>query len=192
MGNIRFNSDQLDNKNSGHCSLFLFALLILSTLSLSACQPNTQKSQAKDRIIYSGPMMGTQYRITVLLDQVQNEEEANIRNKRIEESVVAAMNSVNSSMSTYINDSELSLLNKASSQQAVTLSSDLHQVIEESLLISRMSEGAFDITLGKAVSLWGFGADGRIEIAPSDEILESLFSSVGYQHIALELSLIHI
>ena len=138
MGNIRFNSDQLDNKNSGHCSLFLFALLILSTLSLSACQPNTQKSQAKDRIIYSGPMMGTQYRITVLLDQVQNEEEANIRNKRIEESVVAAMNSVNNSMSTYINDSELSLLNKAPSQQAVTLSSDLHQVIEESLLISQM------------------------------------------------------
>lgn len=183
-------------KNSEHGSLFLvylryffqrlslpFRTLNLVTffcalLLLSACEPNGPPHK---KVTFSGPMMGTQYRVTVLLD-----EKSQTKVNEIEKNIVHAMTSVNQSMSTYLPDSELSKLNRAEKNTKLSLSEPLYNVIKESLRVSELSKGAFDITVGRAVNLWGFGSGGKIIEYPSDKQLEQIKHSTGYQNIQLE------
>ena len=181
VAKIRIYSIVLQIKNSGLCSLFLFVVVLLG---LSACEPQSLTTQEK--VVYSGPIMGTQYRITMLLDSIDDKTLSEQRYKTIEEKVVGVMESVNNSMSTYIEDSELSQLNKAPSNNAINLSDGLFEVIQESLLISQMSDGAFDITLGNVVNSWGFGERGRIDTVPDDDVLNELKSRVGYQNLLMK------
>ena len=53
-------------------------------------------------------------------------------------------------------------------------------------MISKLSEGAFDITVGEAVRLWGFGADARINRKPTAEKLLKLKESCSYTQLQLE------
>ena len=124
--------------------------------------------------------MGTQYRIIVRL-----KDDELIEADNIEKELIDAMQSVNNSMSTYIPESELNKLNNASTGKPIELSSQLHDVIQESQAISKLSEGAFDITLGKVVNLWGFGKNGKINKAPTEQVLTQMIQSVGYQKIEL-------
>ena len=65
---------------------------------------------------------------------------------------------VDNRMSTYKSDSELMQLNAAFVDEPVYVSSDLIRLILESKKISEISGGAYDITSGALVNLWGFGA----------------------------------
>lgn len=158
-------------------ALKTIALICLFSL-LSACQPNTPQLT---KVVFTGPMMGTQYRITVLLDE---HTEANV--DAIEKSVVTSMESVNQTMSTYLPDSELNKVNSLNAGSELRLSKSLYDVIQESIYISELSNGAFDITIGKAVNLWGFGSAGNISEYPNDQELEQLKQSTGYQNIQLQ------
>ncbi len=182
-------------KNSEPSSLFLYGLgslkllrlatLITVVLTLSACHPETEEW------VFSGPIMGTQYRVTVvslgdpsLGDLYLGDLE--LDQKRLERKIVDAMEAVNQSMSTYIPDSELSKFNRLKAGESAQLSPGLLEVMDEALQISKQSNGAFDVTLGKAIRLWGFSEDGQIETKPSPEELNKLKQSVGYQNLALE------
>ena len=158
------------SKNSGRCSLFLFVLLI------AACQPHAQN---KKQVVFAGPIMGTQYRITAVLNPEVNVLE-------LEKSILAAMQAVNQSMSNYIDDSELNQLNQAPSGRAIQLSAGLAEVLNMALSISALSEGAFDITLAPVIDLWGFGPNGSITQKPTAQTIDSLKDSIGYRHIELE------
>ena len=92
---------------------------------------------------------------------------------------------VNQSMSTYIGDSELSLLNRQPAGTDFELSAQLFSVLKLAQSISQETNGAFDITVGPLVNLWGFGPDGRITTAPSAEKIDLIRQRVNYQYIQL-------
>ena len=46
-----------------------------------------------------------------------------------------------------------------------------------------MTDGAFDITVGPLVNLWGFGPGDSIAEPPSDAEIRALLDSVGHQHL---------
>lgn len=167
-------------KNSELSSLFFVVLSLVALFFLSSC--DTPESVNKQKLVFSGPMMGTQYRITVVSDRPLDSE----GQVGIEQRIVAAMQAVNDSMSTYIPSSELNRFNRIQAHQAMPLSSGLYDVVKESLQISEMSQGAFDITLGGVVSLWGFGPDGAITRVPDDSKLQEIRQAVGYQKLKLE------
>lgn len=173
-------------KNSELSSLFLIAVVVLSFL-LSGCAPQAQ-APAQERVVYSGPMMGTQYRIIVLIPAGSKDEVTSGQSYYgvIEKNVVDAMASVNQSMSTYLPSSELSSINNAPAGQVLDLSTDLYEVIAQSMQISKLSDGAFDITIGNAVNLWGFGSNGSIVDVPDDAKIARLKKSIGYHHIELD------
>ena len=149
---------------------------ILFCLLIAACQP---QQPAKSQVVFSGPMMGTQYRITVVVSPEQNLTE-------IENSAVAAMEAVNQSMSNYLDDSELSQVNRAPANRAIALSSGLAEVLSQAQSISVMTGGAFDVTLAPVINLWGFGPSGQVTKKPSEKTLSNLKASVGYQTIELQ------
>lgn len=161
-------------KNSERCSLFLIVLCL--ALLLSACQPQTSNKQ---QAVFTGPIMGTEYRITVVSNAAIDQQE-------LGGSVLAAMQSVNQSMSNYIADSELSKFNRLAANVPFVISSDFASVMLEAEQISELSSGAFDVTLAKAIDAWGFGPDGTIDKKPSDDELLILRDTVGYQYLSLQ------
>jgi len=83
------------------------------------------------------------------------------------------------SMSDYRPSSEI---NQFKSGQSV--SKDLFTVIEHAQKISRLSQGAFDITAAPLVQLWR--ATRESKTLPSPEALAAAKARVGYEHIRLD------
>lgn len=159
-----------NDKNSGHCSLFLLVLLFLS-----ACQ---QVADQRQMFVLSGPIMGTDYRIT-LIGESQSEADS------VHEKVLEVMNSVNQSMSTYVGDSEVNHINRALAGEKINVSKDLAKVLAAAQFVSKLSEGAFDITVGPLIDLWGFGANGEISNQPTIAQLRQVSDFVGYEKLSI-------
>lgn len=129
---------------SGFIPLYLF----LSMLSLlSACDSRP------DVVRLSGSIMGTYYQISFVQDDID------IDSEQVHQGTLNAMELVNQKMSTYIDNSELSLLNKTKSTEWQTASQELLTVIGKSIEITSLTDGAFDITVSPLVNAWGFGPE---------------------------------
>ena len=72
--------------------------------------------------------------------------------------VESILRSVNQSLSTYLPDSEISRFNRQAKQQWHKPSNQFSKVLTVAAKVSQQSGGAFDITVGPLVNLWGFGA----------------------------------
>ncbi len=100
--------------------------------------------------------------------------------------VDAALVRVNKLMSTYDPNSELSVFNKLPENQFSNISEDMAYVIDKALLISEMSGGEYDITIGPLVNLWGFGPGKREDKVPSQVLIDEAKSRVGYHYLKLD------
>jgi len=86
----------------------------------------------------------------------------------------------NQSLSTYIPDSEISLLNRTDSILYPTKM--FTEVLESSRLVFERTNGAFDPTVGPLVNAWGFGPDKSVTV-PDSSVIDSLRSLVGFERI---------
>ncbi len=87
-------------------------------------------------------------------------------------------------MSDYRTDSELSHLNQTASREAVPVSAPMFAVLAAADRVSRASGGAFDVTVGPLVSLWGF-KDKHAHV-PSSTELTRLREVVGFRNVVLD------
>ncbi len=124
--------------------------------------------------------MGTSYHITVVRGMPAEEIES------IQQGIDNALGAVNQTFSTYIETSEVSLFNKDESLEERPQSVDFIEVLKEALNISEITDGAYDITVGPLVNLWGFGPSFNKNNIPNDEMLKEALRSVGYQHISVD------
>ncbi len=79
--------------------------------------------------------------------------------------------------SSYAPESELSRLNRAAVGEPVAVSRELLEVLLWSRTFSKLSFGAFDVTVGELVNLWGFGPT-RDGAEPSPERVAEALSKV--------------
>ncbi|MDH4080084.1 MAG: FAD:protein FMN transferase [Nitrospira sp.] len=79
--------------------------------------------------------------------------------KAMQTEVDALLTEINHTMSTYDPESELSRFNRLGTTDWVPASASLRAVLKAALEIGTQSEGAFDITVGPLVNLWGFGPE---------------------------------
>ena len=70
---------------------------------------------------------------------------------------------VNLSMSTYRDDSEISRFNALAPMTWFAVSPDFYAVLSTALAVGWQSDGAYDVTVGPLVDLWGFGPDWAID-----------------------------
>lgn len=149
----------------------------------------------------TGPVFGTEYHIKVVLPEDRDRLEA------LSEGISDTLDRVDSTMSTYRDDSELSRFNRHKDGAGIAkagnnrdkaaatnnngwfpVSAPLYKVIKESQRISRLSDGAFDITIGPVVNLWGFGPEARPQNKPAPEKLSRRLAEVGYDKLQLRES----
>ncbi len=152
-------------------------LLCTLIMCLFACEQPTDRQQL---VILSGLTMGTTYTVKIVspeykLDRIALSEEINLRLDR-----------VNTQMSTYIETSDLSLFNQSSTKDWVEIPAELHTVIEEALRISKLSNNAFDVTIGPVVNLWGFGPEKQSTIIPDESAIHEALDKVGSQNIHID------
>lgn len=122
--------------------------------------------------------MGTYYNVSYQV------EGSRVVRKRLKDQIDGLLHNINQSMSTYIEDSELSLLNQVSMQFPVVISEELFSVISTARQISEQTRGAFDVTIGPLVNLWGFGPVPGNRI-PTDEDISFNMKHVGYEKLIL-------
>jgi FAD:protein FMN transferase len=123
--------------------------------------------------------MGTTYSIKI------NEADLPFPAEKINADVNDILIDVNNKMSTYIDDSELSLINQNNSQDWIPLSEDLHYVITEAIQISKLTQGSFDITVGPLVNMWGFGPSKQSQEVPLETDINEALAEIGFQNISL-------
>ncbi|MFW6312941.1 MAG: FAD:protein FMN transferase [Spirochaetota bacterium] len=103
------------------------------------------------------------------------------------ESVFARVREVEERMSTSEDDyttTELMAVNDAAGEAAVTVSPDTFDVVRQAVEYSRRTGGAFDVTVGPLVSLWGIGSGG--EQVPAESLIEETLESVDYRRVRLD------
>ena len=130
-------------------------------------------------VVIQGMTMGTNYTITL---SQQPERPIEILQAEID----ATLKSINLKMSTYLSQSELSIINQTQSQDWLPLSPELYEVISTAMEFSHLTNGAFDITVGKLVNLWGFGPGEITANIPEELTIKSALKTSGYQHIDLK------
>tara|TARA_Y100000741_G_scaffold95872_2_gene71274 strand:- start:6772 stop:7746 length:975 start_codon:yes stop_codon:yes gene_type:complete len=143
-------------------------------IGTGACQNNNYKI-----VLINGLTMGTTYSIKIkTADAVVNQE-------KIRADIEKILLEINQKMSTYIVDSELSVINFSNSLDSNLISDDLFKVISHANTISKTTNGAFDITVGPLVNLWGFGPDKSENKIPPNEEIELIKKNIGYKKIYL-------
>ena len=95
---------------------------------------------------------------------------------------------INNAMSTYDLRSELSEFNRRQDLRWAPASRGLIEVLDSASRISAATQGAFDITVGPLVDVWGFGPNYRSLRVPNDAAIERVRGSVGYQHLQTDPS----
>jgi thiamine biosynthesis lipoprotein len=127
--------------------------------------------------VLAGETMGTTFSVKIV--QQGDLADKELIRQRISDSLAA----LDQALSTYKADSNLSEFNRASSTNWVTVSQELCDVVDAAQLISRMTNGAFDITVGPLVNLWGFGPSGDRSGPPDAESITAAKANVGHRHL---------
>jgi thiamine biosynthesis lipoprotein len=96
----------------------------------------------------------------------------------------AAIAEVDRLMSDYRDDSELAAINRGAAHGAVPVSAPVMAVLQAAAHVSRASDGAFDVTVGPLVRLWGF-KDKRPHL-PSAAELAAVRPLVDYRAVVLD------
>ncbi len=131
-----------------------------------------------ERYEASRPSMGTLFQITLY---VPDETSA----QRAFDAAFARIEKLNGIFSDYDSDSETNRLCRAAPMdRPVGVSEEMATVLEQSLRLSKRTDGAFDVTVGPLSRLWR-RARRRKEL-PSTERLEQAVAATGYRHIRFD------
>lgn len=124
-----------------------------------------------------GTTMGTTYsvEIAVLPEAVSTES--------LRTGIDGVLTIIEQQMSTYRPDSELSRFNASRSVSWFPVSSATQSVVADAIRVARISAGAFDVTVGPLIDLWGFGARRNGRHRPSPEAIAATRARVGVEFL---------
>ena len=127
--------------------------------------------------------MGTEYHISWVAERTNNS--GSLSERQVKALVDEVLVAINKSMSTYDPQSELSILNSNYQESWQIISADLYRVLMMSMQLNRQTMGAFDITVGPLVNLWGFGPNKSPDTVPEEGSVALALSGIGSDVISL-------
>ena len=122
-------------------------------------------------------LMGSRFDITVV---ASNEKEGN----KYIDSAIFEIARIEKLISSWDVNSETSLINKLSGIKPIKVDKELFGLIERSIAISTLTNGAFDISYASMDRIWNY--DGTMREMPSEEKISSSIKKVGYQNIIID------
>ncbi|MCL6414770.1 FAD:protein FMN transferase [Aestuariirhabdus sp. Z084] len=153
----------------------VISIVLLAQLFIAGC---SFEERAEVHSL-EGLTMGTSYNVKYVANPQLTKEQISLAAK-------TALDDVDQRMSTYRNDSELMRFNALPSGSELKVSPDLIELVQISQYLSGISDGAYDVTVGPLVNLWGFGPDKRPEKTPTAEQIAKVRGQVGYQYLIVD------
>ena len=130
----------------------------------------------------AGNVMGTTFTVKLI------EPAISVDRSELGRNISDRLEEIEQRFSTYRPSSELSLVNEAQTTDWIPVSLELCDVVASALAVSRRTNGAFDITVGPLVMLWGFGPGSERTAPPGDELIAVARSAVGYEKVDTDCS----
>jgi thiamine biosynthesis lipoprotein len=129
----------------------------------------------------SGSTMGTSYSVQVA------DPPSSIDLAALQRRIDALLAEVNGLMSTYQPDSELSRFNSSRATDWFPVSAELARVVDQAQAVSAASNGAFDVTVGPLVNLWGFGPERTADRLPTQPEIDAALANTGHAKLEVRL-----
>lgn len=152
-------------KHKPCASLTLAAIVLLAT----------PVSALAEWLTDARPMMGTEVSVYFWHDDPA-------RGQQALEAVFVEAERINQLMSTYIEDSPISDLNRRAAREAVNAGSELFLLVQRSLDVSELTDGAFDITYESVGQHYDF----RQRQRPDEATVAAEKELIDYRHIELD------
>lgn len=146
---------------------FLAALLLVTAIIFSACSKNGSTASLK--------------KTDLLLDTVVDIRLYGCDDESILEGAFDLCQYYEQKLSRTIESSEIAQLNQ---QGEAELSNDTIELLQSALYYSEITDGAFDVSIGAASSLWDFKSGNKI--LPDADQLQNAQKSIGYQDIIIK------
>ncbi len=150
-----------------------FVLILLMLAAAPSPQPGAEPLRLEDSV----DAMGSTFRVTLYgqdRDQLAAAMEAALDEAR----------RIDELLSNYKPGSDLSQVNRYAGERPVKVTPELFELLSECLEYSRQSEGAFDISVGPLMKVWGFYR-GSGHLAAQAEVSRAL-AKVGYRNVVLD------
>jgi thiamine biosynthesis lipoprotein len=144
----------------------VFSIISLSVVLLSSCKNDKRVFDS-----FNGFIQGTTYSMVF-----ENQENLNPLDLRSE--VEKILHDFDMSLSLYIDSSVVSKVNR---NEPVVPDSFFIEVFNKSKIISQLTGGAFDVTVGPLVKAWGFGPDSHKNFSESKR--DSLLKLIGMEKV---------
>jgi thiamine biosynthesis lipoprotein len=145
----------------------LVSFFILFTLVGAAQQPYKRTLK----------LMGCRFDITLV------GKDSVTANKHID-IAVAEIKRIEKLISSWDESSQTSEINRNAGVMPVIVDSELYALIKNSIGISKLTDGAFDISYASMDRIWKF--DGSMKVMPSEEEIAASVAKVGFQLIVLD------
>jgi FAD:protein FMN transferase len=144
-----------------------FTGILAVILFVNSCSPQPEYAEI------NGLTQGTTYHIVV-------EKKPGVDVMALRQKIEDLLADVDNSLSIYNDSSVISLINAGVSDVTDTL---FREVFRASAIVSELSGGLFDITIGPLVKSWGFGPDAMKRF--DETMLDSLLALVGMDKVRL-------
>ena len=121
--------------------------------------------------------MGSRFEITVVANDSNQAHE-------LIDTAVAEITRIEKLISSWDENSQTSEINRNAGIRPVKVDVELFDLIERAISISKLTDGAFDISYASMDRIWTF--DGSMKVMPSAEDIAISVSKVGFQNIILD------
>ena len=145
--------------------------ICLALLALAACDSSLPQ------LDLDGSALGTSFVVSIV------EPPGDLDAEQLRNDVVAVLQRIDELASTWRDDSELTVFNADQSIDWIPVSDEFCVLLERSQEVSKVTDGAFDLTIGPLVNLWGFGPEGQIVTPPSADDIEAAQRRVGFDKL---------
>lgn len=146
--------------------LLLFSFIFLFT-----------KTYAQEVYTRTTLLMGSRFDITVVA------EDKEVANAHID-TAIAEISRIERLISSWNSNSQTSEINRNAGIKPVKVNKELFNLIKRSIAISKLTDGAFDISYASMDKIWKF--DGTMTEMPSEEVIKMSVEKVGFDKIILD------
>ncbi|MCC5794029.1 MAG: FAD:protein FMN transferase [Chromatiales bacterium] len=125
----------------------------------------------------SGYTMGTEWSVQLVARPGWRELGA------VRGEIEVVLEAVNSQMSTFREDSDISRFNRSLAGETIPLRDEFRAVLDAALQLAEQTDGAYDPTVGPLVNLWGFGSYESRGAAPDEDEVAAALRRVGWEQL---------
>jgi thiamine biosynthesis lipoprotein len=148
--------------------------LLAASFALCACSTAPTRET-----LLAGQTMGSAWTVKIAGDLPAPVEE-------LRAGVQREFEAIDQALSTYRADSALSRFNATTTDAWVDIDPELAAVLAYALGLGQASAGAYDVTVGPLVNLWGFGPDPATHEVPDAAAITAARARVGWSKVEVD------